>query len=126
MTYVKCGDHDCGLWFLLNARNIYCDVHEVDVDRTMQHHNELRQLASQTNPDGMKGWSMRVLLGMRVPNFLCCVDSLLVVCLPMSGQRDTNDKRGQSLATAMLNKLFCMSPGNVLFTRMTECLLPRC
>ena len=30
----------------------YCDVHEVDVDRTTQYHNELRQLASQTNPGG--------------------------------------------------------------------------
>eukprot|EP00439_Symbiodinium_sp_Y106_P040362 s833_g4.t4 len=45
------------LWSLVSTERSqhYCDVHEVDVDRTMQYHNELRQLASQTNPDGDEG-----------------------------------------------------------------------
>ena len=45
------------LWSLVSTERAqhYCDVQEVDVDRTMQYHNELRQLASQTNPDGDEG-----------------------------------------------------------------------
>ena len=45
------------LWSLVSTERAqhYCDVHDVDIDRTMQYHNELRQLASQSNLGGDEG-----------------------------------------------------------------------
>ena len=126
MTYVICGGHDSGLWLLLKARNI--TVMYMRWMLTGRRNITMSCGSWLLKPilAVMKGLSMSVLLGMHVPNLQCCVDSLRVVCLPTSGQRDQSDKRGQSLATAVLNKLFCMSPGvsplyakdRLLFTAM--------
>ena len=117
------------LWSLVSTEHVqhYCDVHDVGIDRTMQYHDELRQLASQSDPDGDEGMEHDgPILGMHVLNCQCCVDCLLVVCFPTRGLRDTNAKRGPNFATAVLNKQFRMSPGNALFARMTECFSLRC
>ena len=66
----------------------------------------------------MRGWGMMALLGMRMPNLQCCVDCLLVVCLPTRGLRHTNDCGAQQTVLHVSWECPLYANDGVVFTAM--------